>query len=47
MSFSLRRWRPRHLLLAWGVYWIALIVVGLAMRPHGVDSRVVSSSAGR
>jgi hypothetical protein len=25
----LRRWRPWHLLLAWSVYWVALIVVKL------------------
>ena len=29
MRFSLRRWRPRHLFLAWVVYWIGLAVVGL------------------
>jgi len=29
MIFSLRRWRPRHLLLAWSAYWLALILVTL------------------
>lgn len=29
MSFSLRRWRPRHLLLAWSAYWVGLILVKL------------------
>jgi hypothetical protein len=24
MAFSLRRWRPRHLLAAWGTYWAGL-----------------------
>lgn len=25
----LRRWQAKHLLLAWGVYWIVLVVVSL------------------
>jgi hypothetical protein len=29
VSFSLRRWRPRHLLLAWVGYWIVLALVTL------------------
>jgi hypothetical protein len=29
MAFSLSRWRPWHLIVAWIAYWIALIVVGL------------------
>jgi hypothetical protein len=29
MLGSLRRWRPRHLLIAWIAYWIAFAVVGL------------------
>jgi len=29
MALSLRRWRPRHLLLAWGAYWLALLAVAL------------------
>lgn len=29
MSFSLRRWRPRHLLLAWSAYWVGFILVTL------------------
>jgi hypothetical protein len=28
--FSLSRWRPAHLLLAWAGYWIALLIVTLA-----------------
>ena len=27
--FSLPHWRPIHLLLAWGVYWTALLIVTL------------------
>ena len=29
MRFSLRRWRPRHLLLAWIGYWLTLALVSL------------------
>jgi hypothetical protein len=29
MSFSLHRWRPRRLLLAWSAYWVGLILVKL------------------
>jgi hypothetical protein len=29
VAFSLRRWRPHHLLLAWVVYWIVALVVAL------------------
>jgi hypothetical protein len=29
MRFSLRRWRPRHLLLAWSAYWVGLVLVTL------------------
>ena len=29
MRFSLRRWRPSQLLLAWSVYWIGLALVTL------------------
>jgi hypothetical protein len=29
MRFSPRRWRPRHLLLAWLAYWVGLILVTL------------------
>ena len=25
----LRRWQARHLLAAWGVYWVALVLAGL------------------
>ena len=27
MAFSLRRWRPRHLLLAWIAYWILGLLI--------------------
>src|SRR4051812_30535065 len=27
MIFSLNRWRPRHLVLAWGVYWLVLLAI--------------------
>lgn len=29
MLASLRRWRPLHLLAAWIVYWLALVVVAV------------------
>ena len=29
MAFSLRRWRPHHLLLAWVMYWVVALVVAL------------------
>ena len=29
MRFSFRRWRPRHLLLAWSAYWVGLVLVTL------------------
>ncbi len=29
MAFSLRRWRPRHLLLVWVAYWIIALLVAL------------------
>lgn len=31
MAFSLSRWRPRHLLLAWVAYWLVLLAT--VMRP--------------
>jgi hypothetical protein len=31
MAFSLSRWRPRHLLLAWVAYWLLLLAT--VMRP--------------
>jgi hypothetical protein len=31
MAFSLSRWRPRHLFLAWAVYWLVLLAT--VMRP--------------
>ncbi|GJG87472.1 hypothetical protein tb265_26530 [Gemmatimonadetes bacterium T265] len=30
-SFALRRWAPRHLLLAWCGYWLALVVAVLGL----------------
>src|SRR5215207_759444 len=34
MDLTLRRWRARHLLLAWGAYWVGLaaVVLGPAVR---------------
>ena len=29
MAFSLSRWRAKHLLGAWAVYWIGLVLVKL------------------
>lgn len=29
MAFALSRWRPRHLLLTWGAYWVALVLLAL------------------
>jgi hypothetical protein len=29
MAFSLSRWKARHLLAAWAVYWIGLVAVKL------------------
>jgi len=29
VAFPLRHWRPRHLLLAWAVYWIVALLVAL------------------
>jgi hypothetical protein len=29
VSLSLRRWRPRHLLLAWLAYWILALFIAL------------------
>lgn len=29
MRLSFRRWRPRHLLLAWSAYWVGLVLVKL------------------
>jgi hypothetical protein len=52
MAFSLARWRPRHLLLAWAAYWLVLLavvtrpVLGLALAaltgPQGHGSIGVS-----
>jgi hypothetical protein len=29
MTFSFRRWRPRHILFAWSAYWVGLVLVQL------------------
>ena len=29
MAFAVSRWRPRHLLLTWGAYWVALVLLAL------------------
>jgi hypothetical protein len=29
MRLSFRRWRPRHLILAWSAYWVGLVLVRL------------------
>ena len=29
MAFSLRHWRPRHLLAAWITYWVVALLVAL------------------
>ena len=29
MALALSRWRPRHLLMTWGAYWVALVLVAL------------------
>jgi hypothetical protein len=47
---SRTRWRPRHLLLAWGGYWIALVLVklwpaiaaGWRMSQHAGEQKNVS-----
>ena len=45
MAFSLRRWRARHLLVAWTVYWLALIVIGLH-RPIAAVGRALNAPKG-
>ena len=53
MAFSLRRWRPRHLLLSWIAYWLALAAVTLGpaipalMRATATDAKgSMNASAG-
>lgn len=53
MAWSLRRWRPRQLLLAWVAYWIGLAAVTLGpaipalMRATGTDAKgSMNASAG-
>lgn len=59
MALSLRRWRPRHLLLAWSGYWLALLLAALgrpaleawrmSRRPdaHGTVSAGFEDAVGR
>jgi hypothetical protein len=54
MGLSLRDWRPRHLLAAWGAYWAALAVAvlgrpamlawQLANRPEGAGAGTGTAS---
>jgi len=53
MDWSLRRWRPRQLLLTWVAYWIGLAAVTLGpampalMRATGTDAKgSINASAG-
>lgn len=46
MGFSLRRWRPIHLLGSWVVYWIALATVALTPAV-GAVRRLASSPENR
>lgn len=56
MAIFLSRWRAKHLLLAWGVYWLALVLVvlrpalALALRamnaPHGQGTISASMADG-
>ncbi|HEU4629769.1 MAG TPA: hypothetical protein VFS08_08475 [Gemmatimonadaceae bacterium] len=43
MAFTLGRWRPRHLLLAWGGYWLTLALVVLG-RPALLGWRLTHGS---
>ena len=45
MAFSLSGWRARHLLVAWTVYWIALILVG-ARNAIAAASRALNAPKG-
>ena len=45
MAFSLSRWRARHLLVAWTVYWVGLIVIGLHTA-IGAANRALSAPKG-
>jgi len=45
MALSLSRWRPRHLLAAWGTYWAALTLVMLG-GPALIARRVASGPEG-
>ena len=44
MNF-LRRWKAKHLLLAWVVYWVALIAVGLHSA-LGIALRALTAASG-
>jgi hypothetical protein len=45
MALSLRRWRPRHLFLAWSGYWLALLLLALG-RPMLAAWRLTRSPPG-
>ncbi|MGH7712843.1 MAG: hypothetical protein ACREOG_16250 [Gemmatimonadaceae bacterium] len=44
--FSLRRWRPRHLLLAWTTYWLGLGLVALGPAVPAVMRATRASDGG-
>ena len=46
MALSLRRWRPRHLMLAWIAYWLTLLVVVLP-RPIMIARRLAQLPEGQ
>jgi predicted ABC-type sugar transport system permease subunit len=45
MAFSLSRWRPRHLLLAWIAYWLVLLA-SVARPPLIAALRALSAPEG-
>ena len=45
MAFFLSRWRSRHLLVAWTVYWVGLTVIALHTA-IGAASRALSAPKG-
>jgi hypothetical protein len=45
MGFSLSRWRPRHLLLAWVAYWLVLLA-SVARPPLVAALRALSAPQG-
>lgn len=44
--FSLSRWRPQHLFLAWAGYWIALVAVTLGPAVPSILRATSSSGKG-